>query len=428
MGISDRDNLYLATNSESVDRTNSRFYSRFPYPWRPKSFSFVEDPDLETKMLNQSIGDWWHKAIPENPNIWIAGCGTNQAIYTALKFPKAKVLGSDISTKSLSLCSETAKQLNITNLELKEENINSIDYEENFDYILSTGVIHCNFNPEATLKKLCRALKPSGIIELMVYNQYHMLPHTAFQKAVRIMAGNIKNENIDFDKELLLGKNLVQRFPENNSMSSLLDNFRDCDESMFADELLQPVQYNYTIESLQEIALNSGLELDMPCINQFDKATKTYSWNINFNHKDLQEPYNSLPDIERWNVSNLLKYENSPHLWFYLKKLDSNRARKSEKDICIEFLNQKFKRNNTTLRVYLEKEGEYKLSDTTREHPSLPRNELEKNIITMSDGTRVMKDIFEELDISTDFITVNEHRLRLTTTAYPYLCSVSEDN
>ena len=121
----DNDNLVLADSITSVDELNAVFYGRFPYPWQSFKFDYLGDPDFETAMLNQDIGAWKHDRVPSEPRIWIAGCGTNQAVLTALRFPKAREVGSDVSSKSLEICSETATRLGVKNLELKEESIYS---------------------------------------------------------------------------------------------------------------------------------------------------------------------------------------------------------------------------------------------------------------------------------------------------------------
>ena len=49
----------------------------------------------------------WHKLFPEKTyrddlNVLIAGCGTNQAVYHALKFPNSHHYAIDVSDESLS--------------------------------------------------------------------------------------------------------------------------------------------------------------------------------------------------------------------------------------------------------------------------------------------------------------------------------------
>src|SRR5687767_14092650 len=88
----DDGNLMLVDSQPQVDQLNATFYNRFPFPWRPQSFDFVTDRSLQTKLLNQNVGDWKHQTVPSNPRVWVAGCGTNQAIYTALRFPNGQVV------------------------------------------------------------------------------------------------------------------------------------------------------------------------------------------------------------------------------------------------------------------------------------------------------------------------------------------------
>ncbi len=131
--------------------------------WPAMKFECLEDPAFETTMLNQELGDWKYQRFPNNPRIWVAGCGTNQAVFTALRFPKGAVLGSDLSSESLKVENGTARALGISNLELKRESINQITYQGEFDYVISTGVVMINADPQATLTKIAAALKPNLI-------------------------------------------------------------------------------------------------------------------------------------------------------------------------------------------------------------------------------------------------------------------------
>lgn len=63
----------IDTNTEAVDATNREFYGNFPYPPRPMTFPRLEDPEFETVMLNQSLGDFDHRTVPTNAKIWVAG-------------------------------------------------------------------------------------------------------------------------------------------------------------------------------------------------------------------------------------------------------------------------------------------------------------------------------------------------------------------
>ena len=418
------DNNFLNVNtSDSVDKLNARFYEKFPYPWPPMKFVILSDPSFETTMLNQNLGYWADSVIPKNPKIWVAGCGTNQAIITALKFPEAAVLGSDISTKSLEICSNTSKDMGISNLELKEESLNKITYKEKFDYIISTGTVHHNLDPEATLKNLANALKPTGIMELMVYNKYNWSIPAAIQKTIKILSRF--NTGTDFNSELSIAKKIIDVFSKNNSISDYLQQFKSCPESLMADALLQPILHSYTIETLEKMSSICGLELLIQFVNLFDRANNRLSWDMEFDDLELQKIYDALPDIERWQVTNLLLSEKSPFLlWFYLQRKDSGRKRKTEKQICDEFLDTKFKRAHVNQKNYVrQKGGKYKLSSRTNPYPSRPIDPSVKSIVDAITEKRIIREIFDELKIETDFYTVNQARVKLTTTEFPYLVS-----
>lgn len=418
----DDHNVVLATSTRLVDDLNARFYGRFQYPWAPMTFDCLSDPCFETVMLNQSIGDWNQTIIPRQPKIWVAGCGANQAVFIALRFPHATVIGSDLSANSLATASQSASQLKVTNLELRQESINQVPYQEEFDYIVCTGVIHHNANPEEPLEKLTRALKPSGILELMVYNRYHRITTTAFQKALR--AFQDPSSEPAFESDLQVTRKIISSFKMNNSMGDYLEEIGQSVEPQLADSLLQPVEYSFTIESLEALSNACGLEYLAPCVTQFDKIADTFSWNLEFDDPLLQQQYESLPDSRRWQISNHLMLEKSPLLWFYLQRKDSGRARKSEQQVCDEFLNQRFVKSSTQKRTALrDARGDYNLSARSMPYPGRHPNNLCQRIVAEVDAwpSKTLREIFQRLEIANEFTLSNKLRLMLTTNAFPFL-------
>ena len=416
----DDHNLMLVESIESVDDINAHFYGRFPYPWTPVKFDYLEDAAFETVMLNQNLGDWEHRTIPRAAKIWVAGCGTNQAVFTALKFPAATVIGSDVSKESLQLCRHAAKALNLSNLELKEESLNNVSYKDQFDYVICTGVIHHNADPQATLARLASALKPTGIMELMVYNRFHWVIPVALQRAVRIMCRS--SESLNLDLELSTVKNILNDLPNHHLMVRTQGKLLRKSKEAFADALLQPVLHNYTVESLEEMADSCGLELLAPCLNQFDKAQGNLSWHMRFEEPSLRDLYESLPDTQRWQVTNLLSLQEGPQLWFYLQRKNSGRVRKTEQQICEEFLDVVFARNRTAQCSYIRTEdGRYQRLSNAIPYPIAAPNKEVERVYQATDGKTSMREIFEQLEIETSFEVVNDVRLKLTTSAFPYL-------
>ena len=417
----DKFNLTLVKSPDAVDKINKEFYSRFTYPWPPLTFPLVADPQCGTTFLNQELGDWTNQRIPRNPKIWVAGCGTNQAVFTALRFPEADVLGTDISTGSLAVCRKSASDCGIKNLRLEEESLNSVTYREEFDYIISTGVIHHNADPTIPLARFAEALKPDGVIELMVYNYFHRILTTASQKAIRHLFGK---ENLDTQFSLI--RRLMDKFPLRNTMGGMFNEMRNKTEAELADCFLQPVEYSYTIESLGEMLKDNGLEYWCFCVSQFDKIAERLSWNMEFEDEVVARYYNAMPDEERWQITNLLSIEKSPLLWFYVQRRDSGYQRKSEHEVCQDFLKTKFERYTTTFSNYVSSESGYHFAPERMPYPSprIPNDAMGRNIFKAIDPRKTFGEVLQALHIEPAFHLVNRLRTQLTTPLFPYLKAV----
>jgi SAM-dependent methyltransferase len=422
----DENNLLLVESVDSVDALNANFYGRFPYPWSPAKFDSLHDTRFNTDMLNQAVGDWQHRTVAPDARIWVAGCGTNQAVFTALQFPEASVVGSDVSATSLEICAATAKELGLKNLELKQESLNHVTYREQFDYLICTGVIHHNADPRATLAGLSAALKPTGVMELMVYNRFHWVIPVAFQQAIRTFCAS--RGNVDFEGELSITRRIIKDIPKGLLLSGYLRRYGDnAPESMIADELLQPVLYSYTVESLEDMAASCGLEMLLPCLNQFDKETGNYSWNMKFSDPLLKQMYEALPDTRRWQIANLFLLESSPMLWFYMQRAGGGRKRKTELQVCEEFLDTVFVKANTTQSNFLrDEDGRYRRSPNAVSFPVAAPGINVRRIFDAVDGQLSMREIFARCGETPDFHRANQARMQLTTPAFPYLKALRE--
>lgn len=423
MPDNDRENL-PPLSVASVDAANREFYARFPYPGPPMTFPRLEDPLFETVMLNQSLGSYTHDNIPPEAKIWVAGCGTNQALYTALRFPKATVIGSDISPASLDLCLSNSKKLGVNNLTLREESLNCVTYDQQFDYVICTGVIHHNADPSVPLANIARALRPTGVLELMVYNYFHRILTTAFQKAVR-MVSRFEGRRTSYDEELELAKAFIASEPITSRMAGFISSISA--EAQIADAFIQPVEFSYTVESLNELITSCGLELLLPCFNQFD-AISNRSWAMRFKSKAVQEQIDSLPDIARWQVVNLLLLEESPMLWFFLRRQGSDGdGRNYERQVNQSFLKQRFVPASTTLRNYVRGPSDlnYKLSSRPVAYPFETTEGLPSKVVKRSDASHTMGDTLYDLGVDlTDNKAINDIRIQTTTSLRPFLKAI----
>ena len=136
-------------------------YEESPYPrWinlglplKAKRISRVVD-EIELKLFCYKI-----KEI-ENPNILVAGCGTDQhSISTAARFLGSKVLAIDLSLSSLAYSERKTDELGISNVEYMQADILALHkLDRQFNLIESTGVLHHMNNPLEGWKVLADVL------------------------------------------------------------------------------------------------------------------------------------------------------------------------------------------------------------------------------------------------------------------------------
>jgi SAM-dependent methyltransferase len=422
--VGDDENLYLVGDASAVDAINAEFYGRFPYPWRPTNFLYPSHGALASAMLGQSLGDWDGTLIPRRPKLWVAGCGTNQAVYTALNFPLATIVGSDLSKPSLELCRSTLRSMGLRNVDLRNESLNAVPYESEFDVVICTGVIHHNSDPQATLQKLARALKPGGVMELMVYNRFHRVMNASVQKAVRLLTGGSLAGGWDAQMGVL--NQLIASLPAESAAAEHVAQFHGQPDARVADSLLQPVEYSYTVESLSALAASCGLEIVTYHVSEWDKADDRVCWNMRWTDRDLQARYDALPDLTRWHISNLLMAEQSPMLWFYLQRADSGRPIKSEPQIVGEFLDRRFRRTQSTQRCYiLQDNGEYRLSAKQVPYVGMPASGPYRQLLDLCDGRLTMREAFQQSGTTPDFENASRARVFLATSAFPFLTAAA---
>lgn len=404
----------------ATDGVVGAFYGRFPYPWAPTTFSAVRDPSIQRTLLNQELGDWTNRRVPQRARIWVAGCGTNQAVYTALRFPDAAVQGSDMSSGSLAVCEKTSSGLGLRNLSLKNESINGVTYCEAFDYIICTGVIHHNAQPVRTLDKLARSLSRNGVLELMVYNAYHRGPHTSFQRAVRLL----NHDRVgDFETDLHVAQLLRNDVPAGSHLHAFLERHQESPEAEFADMLIHPIEHSYTIFELRDMAAQCGLRLVLPALTEYVKyCSSAISWDLDFKDPELAQRYNAMSDVERWQLANLLLNDRSPWTWFYLEREDCELAPTTQHSAGEGFLASCFHAVDTTQRVFIrDQDGNYREAAREAQFPTTPPEPELASLYGYARTGILMKDALERAGLPSDPVTVNRARVRLTTPAFPYL-------
>ena len=189
--------------SEEIDKIETQ-YNEFPYP--------LPIDDMHDK-INQGYAQasdpqvMWQKLFPEkkykdNLNVLIAGCGTNQAIYHALKFPNSRHYAIDISENSLNHVNNMIKKYEIKNLKIEKKDLVELKNTNEFDYVISTGVIHHTKDPQESLNKLVESTNSDGALFIMVYAIYLRVGIYYLQDAFRYLGLTSNEKSINIGKKL----------------------------------------------------------------------------------------------------------------------------------------------------------------------------------------------------------------------------------
>ncbi|KAA2250939.1 class I SAM-dependent methyltransferase [Solihabitans fulvus] len=391
----------------------SSFYGSFPYPWRPMYFDVVSDPDFYGDLIRQETG---RRDLATFDDIWVAGCGTNQALITALQFPQASVLGTDVSEQSLAICAENARKLGVTNLRLVQQGIAQADYAQAFDLVICTGVIHHNPDPVRCLARLSAALRSHGVLELMVYNKFHRREKSAFQEALRIL---LPGEERDHHERLSFARSLADSIQVESTLSTYLSDSANRPEASWVDSWMNPCEQSYDVDALWAMAEQCGLTVDAPKVNQFDRGRNQFLWTLDLTDEKLLREFFSLDDRARWQVVNLLHMNSSPMLWFYLRPAGE---RVSEADRNRIFLDSVLARPTATRqRHVLNGDGEYELNSHVFEFQKWAPEPEVRAVWDAADGTKTGREIFAEIGRGEDFNSVHRARVMLTSVEFPHL-------
>ncbi len=139
-------------------------YERFPYPQYPwyalGSWSALQSVD---------IANWGLKRVARD--LWVVGCGTVAPQMFGRRNPRLRILATDLSQASLDIALKRLRLFGTHNVCLRCEDLMEARYVDAFDAIDCFGVLHHTFSPQKGLEKLERALRPGGVLRLMLYSR-----------------------------------------------------------------------------------------------------------------------------------------------------------------------------------------------------------------------------------------------------------------
>lgn len=227
-------------------------YNVFPYPTVTNFAQPLPGP-FKRGWLNYLLRRRPDDALGPDADIWIAGCGTQQGVHWALCFPEAKVVATDVSEAALAIADGLATQLGLTNVRFEKQDLMQPHFEDAFDLVVSTGVVHHLPDPATGLTHIHAGLRPGGAALLMVYSTMHREPLAVFRRALTLLA----HDDEDTDARYALAGRLLQTLlsaercspPCPGALEQLWQHYQT-DRSLVADALLHPLEKTYDIDEL----------------------------------------------------------------------------------------------------------------------------------------------------------------------------------
>ena len=150
----------LGETQDAISASVRTQYEANPYPrWVRTQLAGFEPPA---------------QPVAPNPRVLVAGCGTGQnAIITALRFPGSRVLALDLSLTSLGYAARKTRELGLAErIEYRQADLLALgSFEQRFDLIECSGVLHHLDDPLKGWRVLRGLLKPDGLMRVGLYSE-----------------------------------------------------------------------------------------------------------------------------------------------------------------------------------------------------------------------------------------------------------------
>ncbi len=123
-------------------------------------------------------------ALPPAPEILVAGCGSGrETLLIARRSPQARITAIDVSAAALARAAELCSSA--TNITFARGDLHEVAARgARFDLVSCSGVLHHLPDPEAGWSALVDALKPGGLMSIMVYSKLARMRITAARRRI----------------------------------------------------------------------------------------------------------------------------------------------------------------------------------------------------------------------------------------------------
>ncbi len=231
------------------------FYERHPYPPPRDDLEAYRRAWDDGRRRAESHLFWPSEPYREDRSILVAGCGTVQAAHYALRWPRANVVGIDVSAKSIAFTQSLKREHGLDNLEVRQLAVERApELGQVFEYVVCTGVLHHLPDPDAGLRALRDVLAPTGAINVMVYAPYGRAGIYLLQEYCRRLGIGVT------DRDIADLAATLKALPADHPLAPLLRNSPDfADKAGLADALLHPQDRSYSVPELLAFLARAGL-------------------------------------------------------------------------------------------------------------------------------------------------------------------------
>jgi SAM-dependent methyltransferase len=231
---------------DRISQEVSAFYEHHPYPPPVDDLERHRQGWDDDRRRAEVHLFWPDQPYRDDRNILVAGCGTSQAARYALRWPRAKVTGIDVSATSIEQTELLKRKHGLDNLNVLQLPVErAAELGRSFDYVVCTGVLHHLSDPDKGLRALHDVLEPDGAMHLMVYAPYGRAGVYLLQDYCRRLGIGTSSQEI---KDLAAS---LKALPPDHPLIPLLRNAPDLrTEGALADALLHPQDRAYSVPQL----------------------------------------------------------------------------------------------------------------------------------------------------------------------------------
>lgn len=268
-------------------------YDFLPYP--ESDINFLPDDKYQSLFIHSLATPYYlsyQQVIDTTDKIILdAGCGSGmQSLLLALANPGAKIVGVDLSSKSIELATQRLTYHGFNNSEfhtLSLDDIESLGYQ--FDYINCDEVLYLLPNPAQMLTTFRRILKPRGIIRSNLHSYYQRNAFFRSQEAFKLLG--LLDESSETAIEVV--KDTLDSLQDSVKLKELFKGFEK--------------QTNPNIKQIKEWIL----------VNYLIQGDKGYTVKELFDFLTIANlDFLCMVNWRQWNMTDLFKDpENLPFFW-----------------------------------------------------------------------------------------------------------------